>query len=51
MNDQLNLYDELKALQLIVEKNIKEKTQSAKAEESNESRMDTFKRWVFNWLE
>ena len=53
MNDQLNLYDELKALQLVVDNNIKEKAQGVgvRRVESTESRMNTFKRWIFNWLE
>lgn len=51
MSDQLNLYDELKALQFVADKNIKEKAEGAQGEESTESRMDTIKRWIFNWLE
>ena len=51
MNELLELYEELAKLESIVNMKIVEKNQNKNHEELSESRIDTFKRWIFNWLD
>jgi hypothetical protein len=51
MNNQLELYEELKKLQSIVDKKIVENNQNINHRNLPESRIDTLKRWVLNWLD
>ena len=51
MNNQLELYDELKKLKVILDMKIEEKVRNMNHVKLSVSRVNSFKRWIFNLLD
>jgi hypothetical protein len=51
MKNNIDLYDELKSLESIVDKKIEDKKNKMQPLDLPEGRVKSLRRWIFNWFD